>query len=130
PVSDDLALQGSYTFTDATQPGASGEVNEVRRPRHIASLTLSWQISDVLDVLFNTQYNGTHEDDDFSSFPATRVDLENYMLVNTTVNYRLNAGVELYARFENLLNEQYEDVLGFQTLDRGGYVGVRFSFDR
>ena len=130
PVNDNVSLQASYTYTDATQPGAVGDVNEVRRPRHIASLNLSWQISDALDLLFNTQYNGGHEDDDFSSFPATRVDLENYTLVNTTVNYQLNPSVELYARLENLLNEQYEDVLGFQTLDRGGYVGVRLKFDR
>ena len=128
-LADDVSLQGTYTYTDATQPSGNAMIDEVRRPRHIGSISLDWQASDSLNVLFNAQYNGAREDDDFSTFPAVRVTLDNYTLVNTTASYQVNDRVQFYLRAENLLNEQYEDVLGFQTLGRGGYVGVLFNID-
>ncbi len=36
--------------------------------------------------------------------------------------------IQLFARVENLLDEDYEDVLGFNTAGTSGYLGVRVGF--
>lgn len=128
----DLSLQGSYTYTDATQPYVvPTEEIEVRRPRHLGSVSLDWRYSDQLQLLLNAQYNGTSYDQFFPPWPQSSelVTLDDYTLVNLTANYDWSPQVQLYARMDNLLNEQYEDVYGFQTLGRGASIGVRIRFD-
>ena len=70
---------------------------------------------------------GERDDLDFATFPATRVTLDSYTLVNLAAEYRFSSKVRLFARLENLLDEEYEDVLGYGVQDFGGYVGVKFS---
>ena len=40
----------------------------------------------------------------------------------------MTESVELYARIENLLDRQYQQVIGYGTPDLSGYLGARFSF--
>ena len=54
--------------------------------------------------------------------------LRNYWVVDLTAQYRLNRSVTLYARGNNLLDEDYEQVFGYRTLGRTGTVGVRVNF--
>ena len=37
-------------------------------------------------------------------------------------------GIQLFARVENLFDEDYEDVLGFNTAGTSGYLGIRVGF--
>ena len=65
-----------------------------------------------------------------STSPQRRVTLASYTLVNAAVSYRVNRVLTIYGRVENALNEDYEDVYGFNTPGTGGFAGVRVSFDR
>ena len=38
------------------------------------------------------------------------------------------ASTSLFARGTNLLDEEYEQVYGYQTPGRAGYLGIRLSF--
>jgi vitamin B12 transporter len=42
--------------------------------------------------------------------------------------YRINAHLQLYARIENLLDEQYEELSGYNTAERAGYLGFRINY--
>ena len=57
-MSESLALDASYTYTDSTQKG----VSEIRRARHLGSLNLLWQVKDNLTINANAQHNGKQTD--------------------------------------------------------------------
>ena len=122
---DDLDLRAHYTYTDSEEAG--GET-EVRRPEHLASLELDWRISDRAGLNLAVTHTGEQEDFDFRSFPTDRVTLDDYTVVDLNARYRLSERFTLNARVENLLDEDYQDVFGFETPGIGAYVGVQGRF--
>jgi vitamin B12 transporter len=129
-LSSTFSLSGSYTYTDSTAPDATGEtVDELRRAPHIASLTLGWQARQDLQLNLNAQYNGTQDDQYFPPWPEPSriVKMDDYTLLNLNITYSLDASTELYARGENLLDEDYEEVFGYRAPGIGGYVGMRYK---
>jgi vitamin B12 transporter len=129
-LSSTISLSGSYTYTDSTAPDATGEkVDELRRAPHIASLTLGWQARQDLQLNLNAQYNGTQDDQYFPPWPEPSriVKMDDYTLLNLNITYTLDEATELYARGENLLDEDYEEVFGYRAPGIGGYVGMRYK---
>lgn len=130
-LSPTVTLKGSYTYTDATEPDGSGrEVDELRRPRHLGSATLQWEPNAKWSLALNTQYNG-HQDDVFFPpwpNPEQTVNLDSFILVNLSASYRVTPALTVYSRFENVLNDNYEEVYGFESLGFGAMVGIRYSF--
>ena len=64
-------------------------------------------------------------DTDFSSFPFQEVVLDDYTLININASYQLNESVNIFARVNNLLDEKYQDVFGFETLGQAFYAGLK-----
>jgi vitamin B12 transporter len=125
-----LGLNGSYTYMDATEPGPSGaDQIEIRRPRNMAALNLNYAFAQNRgNANLNASYSGKQEDDDFSSFPASRVELDAYTLVNLTFGFEVTKLVALTARVDNLFDKNYENVYGFASPGRGVFAGVRLNF--
>jgi vitamin B12 transporter len=125
-----LGLNGSYTYMDATEPGPSGaDQIEIRRPRNMAALNLNYAFAQNRgNTNLNASYSGKQEDDDFSSFPASRVELDAYTLVNLTFGFEVTKLVALTARVDNLFDKDYENVYGFASPGRGVFAGVRLNF--
>ena len=75
----------------------------------------------------NVSYSGGQDDIFFPPFPlpSERVRLDGYTLVDLAVSYRLTPTIQLVGRIENILDENYEDVVGFNTPGVGAYFGVR-----
>ena len=74
------------------------------------------------------RYNGDMTDSDFSAFPARTVTLRAFTLVNLAGAWKLNPGVELFGRIENLADARYQEVYGFNTPGRATYAGLRARF--
>ncbi len=129
-----LAIAATYTYLDAEQPDPEvGRTREIRRPRHSASLNLAQQwLAGRLGVNFNATYTGERRDTFFPPFPepVQTLTLEDYTLVNIATSYALTSSLTIYGRVENLLDEDYEDVYGFNTPGRVAYLGVRLALDR
>ncbi|MFQ5660642.1 MAG: TonB-dependent receptor plug domain-containing protein [Gammaproteobacteria bacterium] len=129
---DNLHLSGSYTYVDATQPDVTGrQVREVRRPMHTASVNLGYRFfHDRAKLNLNINYTGPQQDDFFPPFPkpVQRVTLDDYTLVDLAGSYQVTEHISLYGRIENLLDDNYEDVFGFQTPGIAGFAGIRFTF--
>jgi vitamin B12 transporter len=66
------------------------------------------------------RYNGEEQDPNGVVGSWTRVDLSG--------RYQLSNRVELYARVENLLDEQYQQILGYGTPGLSGSIGARLQF--
>ncbi|NNL96105.1 MAG: TonB-dependent receptor, partial [Xanthomonadales bacterium] len=131
-LSEALDLAVNYTYTDATQPLAGGlEQVEIRRPEHLANLKLDYRFGDGRGRLnFALRFNGHQFDSFFSpvTFMAEQVELGDYWLADLATAWQLRPGAELNVRVENLLDERYQEVLGFARAGRAVYAGLRMTF--
>ena len=126
-----LRLDAAYTFTDGEDANGT---ELVRRARHIASVNVGYGFAlfgKPADVNLGVRFNGRQDDFVFDSyFPLTRrvVTLGSFTLVNLGASYAIADGVELFARGENLLDEDYQEVFGFGAPGVAGYAGIRIRF--
>ena len=101
-----------------------------RRPEHKIHAFGSYspgRFSGRLDV----SYTGTRHDRFYPGFPEPPQDVENpaYLRVNVALSYKLiekeRYTLELFGRAENLLDEDYEEVYGFEAPGIAAFGGFR-----
>jgi vitamin B12 transporter len=129
-ITNQLDIRGSYTYLDATQEDfSSNDVSEVRRPEHSGSLSANYRWQQATVNLAIT-YTGKQQDDFFPPYPPyqARVDLDAFTLISLSGHYAINNHMTLTARLENISDENYEQVYGFESPGFGGYVGIRFNW--
>ncbi|WP_262690356.1 TonB-dependent receptor plug domain-containing protein [Kordiimonas aestuarii] len=118
-VSDTLSFNANYTYTDAKDRDTDTLL--ARRPKHQAYAAVNWAPTEKLSGSVSVTHNG-QELDSGTTFVDdwTRVDLR--------AAYRLNEGVELYGRIDNLLDADYQQVNGYGTPGLSAFAGVRTRF--
>ena len=119
-----VQLSAGWGYVDAKEADDS---REIRRPKHSGHLSAAyergpWRLHAAAHVV------GRQQDFSFATFPAQRVRLEGYQLLRAAAAFKVTANLELSLRLENLLDEDYEDVLGYQTPGRAAYFGVRLGW--
>jgi vitamin B12 transporter len=133
-LTENLSFGGSYTYTDAVEDdGMGSDVRELRRPRHTGSLSAGYRfLDDRANLFLVADYGGTSTDIFFPPFPAPSeiVTLENYWLLDLTASYDITQNTIVFARANNLLDEDYEQVFGYRTPGRTAYAGIRVSFGK
>lgn len=122
-ANEHLTVAASYTYTDA-QDETTGE-DLLRRARHKFSMDVNYRFQDKGTIRCEVVYVGEREDVDTSTFPAARVELDEYTLVNLAGSYEITENLEVFGRVENLTDEDYEEVKGFGTPGVAGYVGLK-----
>jgi vitamin B12 transporter len=128
----DLDIAANYTYTDSTEPMGEADVRELRRPRHMGSLTLQYRFADNRAYAnLNLSYTGKQYDVFFdpATFISEQVELDSYTLLDLAGGWKISQSLELIARITNLTDEEYEDVLGYSTRGRGYFGGIRGRFD-
>lgn len=126
---DPLTVDLAYTWMEATEEDMSRDIDEVRRPQHIASLRANYSWSRA-NLRLSVIHTGSQYDNYFPPFPPfqQRVKLDNYTLVNLSGGYWVNDRFQLTARVDNLFDEEYEEVFGFQAPGISAYGGIRVNF--
>ncbi len=128
--SEQFDLKATYTYLDATQEDFNGsDITEVRRPEHTGSIAINYRWQQA-GLNFSASYTGTQEDDFFPPFPPyqERVELDAFTLVSLSGYYNVNALFTVTARLENMTDEDYEQVYGFESPGFGGYLGLRLTW--
>ncbi len=130
-----LLLSASYTYLTAVD---SERAPEIRRPKNSGRVDLTYLFDNGRGTAgVSALYNGSMPDTAFRidgyffGFPFTtaeRVTLNDYWLVNLAASYKIMPGVELFGRVENLLNEKYYEIYGFNTPGVAGFGGVKLTF--
>ncbi len=123
PLGERWTVFGNVTFNDADD--AAG-LQRIRRPRFLGNAGVRFTGADQrLRVLVNYRLSRDAVDE---IFLVGRVPLDDYHVFDLSSAFRVSAAFELYARIENLFDRDYEEVGGFNSAGRAGYVGVRWQF--
>lgn len=115
-VTDWFDLAGSYTYTKATRPDGT---REVRIPRHDIALSAvvrpaeKWEIAATGKIALDTVDGG---------------ELDDYFLLNAKVAYKPTENTELYLRAENILDQDYQVVRGYNTQGFSVFAGFKAKF--
>ncbi|WP_434288742.1 TonB-dependent receptor plug domain-containing protein [Celeribacter sp. SCSIO 80788] len=115
-LSDTVSLYGNYTYTDAKTEGD----RDVRIPRHDLVLGANAELS--------ARFAGSLEVQHVADVIDSSVKLDDYTLVNASLSYDLTDKTQLYLRVENLTDEDYETISGYNTPGRSAYLGLKASF--
>jgi vitamin B12 transporter len=123
----------SYVTGEVTTLTANGENtfnNLIRRPKHSAGLTISYQVSDKLQVSMLAQAIGKRNDlyFDMTTFTNKSANLKAYTLLDLSAQYQVTRNFSVFGSSRNLLNTTYEEVYGYNTLGTTGTVGLKVNF--
>jgi len=112
----------SYTWLD-TEQAATGEAL-LRRPKHSGSMNVGYAKGS-FDSLLVVTYGGSRSDVR-PVFPFDTVVNGSWTVADVTLRYRLGS-LQPYLSVENLLDEEYQEVLGYPSPGRRALLGVRYS---
>jgi vitamin B12 transporter len=121
---DKLKLTSSYTFTDK-----SVDVDYIPKHKFITNVEYYLTENSFVALTFKNVGDRFARYYDNSTFSTVETTLQKYNLLDFNTNYKLAEGtVTLLGSVTNLLNESYDDILGFSTRGRNFKVGVRLQF--
>ena len=112
-----LDLAGSYTYTDSKD--AAG-VRRRNLPRHMAVLSASAKPAEKWTLSGDVKFVADTVD--------SAGDLKDYVLLNAKVAYQVNESTEIYVRGENLLDQDYQVMRGYNTPGIAAYAGFKATF--
>lgn len=124
-ATDRLRLRADYTRTDATDEIANTEL--LRRPKHKANFTASYQASNALGLSATVVYVGPWMDFDRQGLWFTPRDFQGYTVVNVAANYVVNDRVTVFGRVDNLFDKRYEVPVGWLAPGVGVFGGVKIA---
>jgi vitamin B12 transporter len=129
-----LRVAAGYTFLRSRLERADSSSAEVglqllRRPRHSGTFEIGW-VDRQFDVSLDGSLLGRRRDLDPVSgarFLASGQPIftDGYAKVNAAGSYHFTNRVTAFARIENLLNQDYQEVLGFPAYRLNFRVGLR-----
>lgn len=135
-----LGLEAAYTWldTEVEDPGFDSGPDAafvagdrlLRRPTHSARLGLHGPLPRGGTVRLDARWVGERDDRDFSSFPAERVVLDDYLRMDLAARLPLlrpgegGAGLAATLRIDNLWDARYQEVRGFPAPGRTIVAGA------
>ncbi|MEY8779000.1 TonB-dependent receptor plug domain-containing protein [Allomuricauda sp. XS_ASV26] len=119
PLSN-FSVNANYTFTER-----KGD-NAIRIPKHKANVSVWYQFCESTNASLSYAYTGERFDTDFSTF--TDVALDPFSILNLSVQHELIKNkLNVFVNADNLLNEDYRELLGFTTRGRNFRVGLSLN---
>lgn len=112
-----IRLRVGYTYLD--NDDKSGGSFTFRRPQHQIDSDLTYSVTKKLNLSLYAGFVGERED--------VAGTMDPYTLVNLAARYQVTENIEIYGRVENLLDEDYETVAGYNTDDISAFAGIKVS---
>ncbi|WP_224483272.1 TonB-dependent receptor plug domain-containing protein [Robertkochia aurantiaca] len=115
-----VRLDANYTFTENPDRLA------LRIPKHKANVFLNYAFASKKgNIRLGYQFTGARTDTDFETFE--NVTLEAFSLVGIGGSYRINDHLSANVQLENLFDEEYFELVGYET--RGRNIRLGFSLN-
>jgi vitamin B12 transporter len=125
--SSTLTLSASYSFIDAKNraPADVDFGNDLaRRPHQSVSASIDWKTPIGLGVGATVLTVGDSFDD-----AANLNRLDGYAVVGLRADFPIGDKFSIYGRVDNLFDEKYTVVRGYNTPGRAAYGGIRLKFN-
>ena len=119
-VSDTVTVNADYTFTTSE----TGNVKAVRVPKHDLVLAIEKQFNDNFSGLASLRVARDIED---TVWPSN-IQMPNYEILDISLTYDINDKSSVYLQVQNLVDEKYETIKGYNTGGRQVFAGIRASF--
>lgn len=125
---DFLTFNASYTYVNRDEFEDFDDY--IPANKFVASI----DFTAIKNAFLNLSYRNVGERsiyDRYGSFGTAGEDviLESYQVLDFTANYKLlDETVTFFGGITNMLNEDYDDILGFSTRGRNYKIGVRLNF--
>jgi outer membrane cobalamin receptor len=129
---------GQYTLTDSKLLAAAEVIDFatlklvpsrelglalLRRPKHSGAFQIAW-VGERFDAQLNGFFIGRRRDVDPVTF-SRLANNDGYARVDFAGGYRLTSRITTFARLENLLNQNYQEVLGYPAYRLNFSAGLR-----
>ena len=118
-----LEGNGSWIVAEDRSTGANSGNWLPRRPRHMANLSAIYAFGFGLELGAALRWSGKSYD---NASNAQRLD--DYTLVDLRAEYALSDAVKLFARAENIFDEEYMTAYRYGSIGRSVYAGIRGRF--
>jgi vitamin B12 transporter len=118
-----VEVRAGYTYLDTEDKDT--HLPLIRRPVNKFTGSLGYSTG-TLSVLADYIYVGSRYDSTRAAQTGTK--LAPYSLVNLSGNYRVYKNFTLFARIENLLDKDYEEIFSYGTKGISFYGGMRVTF--
>lgn len=115
-----------YTWMDTEDLEADAPL--LRRAENKLAVDVGVFPAETVALHVSVRFTGTREDFDFSAWPARRVELEPYTVVDLAASWKPNGTLEFFGRVENLFDEDYEEVLGYGSMPLTATLGMKAVF--
>lgn len=120
-VADGIAVTAGYTYIEAET--ATGErLSYV--PRHNFVVGVDLQPMDKVELNVTAKYVADVQEDHWLLGPVA---LDDYVLVGAKASYEFTPGWKAYVRGDNLLDEDYQTILGYSTAGLSVFGGVTMA---
>lgn len=115
---DSLVISANYTYTDAENKDGSAPLHV---PENMANLSATWiTMEDKLSLKASTRYI-----DDRVTYNG---DADDYILVDLAAQYIVNERVTLWTMINNVFDEDYQEIAGYNSPDFNITGGLRINF--
>ncbi|PXA04770.1 hypothetical protein DDZ13_06265 [Coraliomargarita sinensis] len=132
----DLGLGYTYLVAESDRlndPRTGGFVADpardvplARRPEHLLQLSAFYHCTDNFSA--GVQAIGQFEREDIDPETFLQVPAEDFFVVRLVADWAIDENWSLYAKIENLLDEEYASAAGYPALGRAGYLGLKFTY--
>ncbi len=117
-LSDSFRITSNYTYNDTERPDGT---QRLRRPERLFNLGLNY-----------FGMNGRLNINGFYRHQANSIDssgpLDDFAVSDLTASFDINDNFSVYGRIENAFDQEYEEVIAYNSANRAAYVGVNFRF--
>lgn len=121
---ENLTISATYTRTNTRDKTHGGQL--LRRPRNLSSLVANYVFQKKYQVNLSVNYVGKRVD--WTGFSGENIFGNPYTLVNLVGSYTINKHVQLFSSIENLFNQHYQEIHGYNTAGISAFGGVKLSF--
>jgi vitamin B12 transporter len=118
---DALTVTAAYSYIDARDRDTGSRLP--RRPTNAVSVSADYDWSFGL----STGATLTMVSDSFNNATLTQR-LDGYALLGVRASFPITQNLEIYGRIDNLFDEEYATVYGYNTYGRSAFGGVRVRF--
>ena len=121
---DKVKLNVGYTYTDKNT-----DVDYIPTNKLVANIDFYATENSFVSLTYRNIGDRLAKYYDSTTFSTVETTLPKYNLLDLNANYKLLEGtVTFFGAVTNLLDEDYEDILGFSTRGRNYKLGIRLQF--